>query len=316
LFLLALLFGLLPQTARAGDGPWVAGNGNISGFFGMESQRFNRLNTRDGQGSVDVVDVDQGVSTLGLKAIGTIGIRDRVELEFSIPWYQVRANREDGPLCSALGLSACRKTEGIGILTLRGKGTVVDELYGAPLTVAVGLETRLGQLTAPTRARITNLGEGSLDFGVFSSVGRSSQLGESGYWSGYIEGLFRYRLPNTKNYEGMTQESLAAPGFEVETRAKLLIGWNKHVGLGPAITLSTRPMGLDFGEISLEDIDRFSALKTANFRVGGQVLMRATDRITFSASAMHTVYAQNNPYATVFSVGVSFFGLLSTEKPS
>ena len=49
----------------------------------------------------------------------------------------------------------------------------LDELYGPPLSLAVGGELRVGTFTAPERAQLTNLGEGTTDLGAFLSAGRS-----------------------------------------------------------------------------------------------------------------------------------------------
>jgi len=310
---LGIAFGVHPSWA--GDGPWVAGNGNASLFVGLEGQRIDRLHIRDAQGQAEIIDVDDGISTLGVKAIGTVGVRDRFEVEFAVPWYQARANRQDGPLCTLLGLQACATTEGIGIVSVRAKGTVLDELYGAPVSLAVGLETRFGQLTSGTRARITNIGEGTTDVGLFTAVGRSARLGSKGYWMGFVEGLGRYRIPNSRSYEGSNAEERAAPGFEVAMSTKALFGWNSHVGLGPVADLYTRPMGFNFGDLDLDNIDRFAALKVLHMRVGAQVLLRANDRLSFTGSVTHTVVAQNNPYTTVLSIGISHFGMLSKKEP-
>jgi hypothetical protein len=281
----------------------------------MEAQRIDRLDIRDGEGGGDVIDVDSGLSTFGVKAIGTIGIRDRLEIEMTLPWYHVQANRREGPVCQSLGLAACQTTQGVGIIRVRGKGTVVDEFYGAPVTVSLGLETRIGQFTSDSRARVTNMGEGTLDFGVFASMGRSGSLGsKGGYWTGYLQGIARYRLPNTSGFTGTDEEERSVPGYELGLDASALFGWNPNVGLGPSVSLYSRPEGLDFGELDLADPDRFAALKVTNLRIGAQVLFRANEHLTFSGSLLRVVYARNNPYTTVVSVGVSHFGLLEKRK--
>lgn len=310
---LLCLAGGVP-VAFAGDGPWVAGNGNASVYLGVEGQRLERLDVRDGEGGGDIIDVDSGISTFGLKVVGSVGIKDRMEVEMTLPWYYIRANRKDGPVCTSLGLSACQDTQGVGVVSVRAKGTVVDEFYGAPVTFSLGLETRFGQFTSGTRSRITNMGEGTLDFGLTAAVGRRMSMGSKGYWTGYVEGIARYRLSNTRQYTGLDGEALAVPGYELGATAKALFGWNPNVGIGPEIGLYSRPLGLDFGDLNLTDVDRFSALRVFNMRVGVQVLLRVNERVSFSGSIHKVVYARNNPYTTVVSLGISHFGLLDKRK--
>ena len=301
-------------AAYGGDGPWVAGNGNASIYLGVESQRIERLDVRDGDGGGEVIDVDSGLSTFGVKAIGSVGIRDRLEVEVAVPWYHVQANRVSGPVCQSLALSACDTTETIGLITVRGKGTILDEFYGAPVAFSLGLESRFGHFTSATRARITNVGEGTQDFGVFTSVGRSNSWGANGFWTAYVEGLARYRLSNTNTYTGADGEEIKVPGIEFNVDSKALMGWSRDFGIGPSVGLYSRPQGLDFGKLDLTDEDRFSALKVTNVRIGLHALFRANEHITFTASALKVVYARNNPYTTTVSVGVSHFGLLRKRK--
>src|SRR5687768_13175668 len=122
---------MLAHTATAGSGPWVVGDGRASVYLGVEAQRLNHLavNTDDER---EVLDVGEGISKFGVRAIATVGLGRRLELEGSAPWYHVRANREDAALCEALGLGACDTTQGVGILEARVKGVVLDEYFGAP----------------------------------------------------------------------------------------------------------------------------------------------------------------------------------------
>jgi len=301
--------------AHAGSGPWVIGDGEYSVYVGAEAQRLERLQVVVGDDRLTLTQ-DDGMpilSTLGAKAILTVGVQGRFEAEITVPYLRVQANRQT-PVCAALGLSACATTQGVGVITARGKGTVLDELYGDPVTWAIGADLRLGQLTAGDRQRITNLGEGTLDVGLVTSVGRGGLIGrKGGYWSGYLEAAAWYRAPNNRNYVGADGTSVAVPAPEGSAVARLLLGWRPWFSFGPDVVFYARPGGLDYGQLDLGDVDRFAALRFNNLRVGGTVIIRARENISFSASALHTVAATNNPYVTYVSLGVSTNGRLDKE---
>lgn len=296
---------LLAATAAAGSGPWVVGAGQASLYLGSESQRLTELAVSTGSfEEADVVEVGSGISTLGAKAIVTYGLLPRLEIEGTVPAYRVRANRTDDPLCDALGLDACKATDGIGVMVLRGKALVLDELYGPPLSIAIGPELRLGELTAPDRERLTNLGEGTTDVGGFVSLGRIGVLGGSGAWSVYSDLGYRYRFANTEKFD----DGLAVPGSELFGNLDALVGPSLKWAIGPAVTAYSRPDGVDFedllaDEALLLDVDRLSALRVTAIQAGGKLIVRSGGRVTLSAAGLRTVFAVNNP-ADVLTISV------------
>jgi hypothetical protein len=293
--------------ALAGSGPWVVGEGGITVYVGTEAQRLENLAVQV-EGERDVVPVGEGLSSFGIKGIGTVGLGSRIDLQLSVPWYRVQTSRPDHPLCAALGLGACRTTQGVGIIETRLKGMALNEFFGAPFSLAVGAELRNGDFTTPTRERITNLGEGSFDLGPFVDVGRTGALGE-GYWSAWIEGQFRYRLPTTRTYPGLEGEGIA-PGSEFAASTEWIFGPKTYVAFGPSASAIWRPFGLDWGELDLSDPDRFGALKVAQARVGATAIVRAS-KVTGALSVQRTIFAYNNPTDTLFvSLGLQFDGRL------
>ena len=70
----------------------------------------------------------------------------------------------------ALGQDTCATTNGVGVIRLGTKAQILDEVYGSPFSLSLGLDLRFGQLTQGTRERITNLGEGTFDVAPLLSV--------------------------------------------------------------------------------------------------------------------------------------------------
>ncbi|MEZ4234764.1 MAG: hypothetical protein R3F59_01085 [Myxococcota bacterium] len=301
---------LAAAAAWAGSGPWVVGEGQGSVYLGGEAQRLTRLAiTVDGDRQV--IDVGEGLSALGIKAIGSVGLTPHVELEATLPFWRVQANRPDDELCGALGLGACRTTTSVGVLALRGKGLLLDEVYGAPLSFALGAEVRSGDLTSGTRERITNVGEGGLDTGLFASVGRSGALG-GGSYAGYVEVLGRYRFPLTRAYPDNRGNGIA-PGSELQGTADLLLGPGRRFSVGPIVGALWRPWGLDWGELDLGDRDRLGALRVLNAQVGATAVVRGPGDLAASLTVLRTVAAVNNPTDTL-SISAGVQTLLRTRE--
>ncbi len=291
-------------VAAAGSGPWTVGTGRGSVYAAIEGQRLGHL-AIDRGADRQVVDVGEGLQRVTAKGIATVGLSSRIDVELGVPWSRVQATRADAPLCVALGLGACETTEGLGIVDARAKVLVLDEYFNAPLSVAVGAEVRFGQLTADTRERITNLGEGSLDVGPFLVVGRTAGLGKAGYLSLWAQGGYRFRSPTTDEYPlADPKRNETAPNGEVVGSAEVLVSPDGRVAFGPSANLLHRS-GLDFSELDLTDVDRFAALGVTSLKVGGVVVVRATDSVSGVLSALGTAAAVNNPTDS-WTVGVGF----------
>ena len=292
------------RAAHAGSGPWVVGTGQTSLYVGSETQQFSQLATSTGSRATDdILDLGSGISTLGLKAVASYGLLSTMELEFMFPWYWVRANRTDDPVCTDLGLGACEPTSGVGIVSGRAKYLLIDEVYGAPLSLALAGELRLGALTADSRARLTNLGEGTSDVGGMLALGRSRGLGDDGVFSAYAELGARYRFPNT------TLDGLDVPGSEFYTTVEALLGPNRRVSLGPSIGGFLRPSGIDIEELLstyAKDLDRFSALSVKTLHAGVKAIIFSEQDIDLVVGVLRTVYAVNNPPDTlILTAGIT-----------
>jgi hypothetical protein len=296
------------STALAGSGPWTVGASRSSVFLGVEGQRLGHLAIDRGDAR-QVLDVGEGLQRVTVKGIATLGLSNRVDFELGVPWSRAEATRADAPLCVALGLGACETTQGIGVVDARGKLLLLDEYFNAPISLAVGGEVRLGQLTADDRERITNLGEGTLDAGPFVSVGRTAGLGGSGYLSAWVQGGYRFRSRNTDEYPLLDpKQDVRAPRDEVVAGTEVLVSPSGRWAVGPQANLLYRP-GLDFSELDLADVDRFAALGVTSVRVGGTVVVRASDTFSGALSVLGTAVAVNNPTDTwIVSTGVQWNG--------
>ena len=295
----------LSSTATAGSGPWVLGEGARNVYVGFEAQRLTRF-AFIANGERDTIDVDGGIQTFGAKVIGTLGLTNRLDIELDVPYYYVQADTP-GAVCESLtadtGRETCETTSSLGIITARAKLMLLDEIVGKPLTMSAGLEARFGHLTASTRDRITNVGEGTLDAGGFLSVGRTVTVG-SGYLSSSAEVGGRYRVPKDRDSASADgSETVRAPGPEFWTVVESLYFIGSRVGIGPVATLFIRPSGLDFGDIDATSIDRFSVLNVGNVRVGGQFVIRGSDNVSASVNVQRVVWARNNP-EDVWVVGI------------
>lgn len=303
LMLLPLVF-----VAQAGTGPWVLSPGDLSAYGGAEAQRIGHLAVSDGSRADSVVEVDDGLTKVGAVADLSLGLLPGVEVQAAVPFYRVVANRRDGPICAALGEEACRTTDGLGVVSLRAKGLVLDELRGRPLSAALGGELRLGSHQLDVRERLTNLGEGTNDVGAFLAVGRSGAVGGA-YYSGHLDLLGRYRLPITE------VDGTAVPGWETVVDAEALVGGARWL-VGPTVNVLWRPDGVDFEAADLADDDRFSSLSVVSARAGGKLLLRGSERVTFSLSVLGTAWAVNNPSDLLsVSAGVGLYQPKRADRP-
>ncbi len=305
--MISTVLGLLWSTpAAAISGPWVVGEQQLNTYVGVDAQRLERLQIRgEGGEGADVIDVGEGISTLGFKGIVTLGVANRFDLELTVPWYRVSANRVDAEICAALGDNSCRTTSSVGVITARGKALILDQIAGAPVSLSVSAEGRLGMFTHPTRFRLTNVGEGTQDLGAVLSVGRDGAVFSNGYFSVHSDLGFRYRFPNTRTYPQFNGD-VSAPNEEYFGEAAFVLSPQLRFGFGPIVTGFIRPRGVDFLDADLTDVDRLAALRVGSLRAGGTLVVRGDRGVSGSVQFVHTVAAFNNPYVTVVTAGVSF----------
>lgn len=287
----------------------MVGPATASIYVGADTERITRLATSEGSGADSVIDVDDGITKTSVKAIVSYGLTPGTEIVLAVPWSTNHLNRTDGALCTALG-DACTATRGIGVIDLRVKRMVVDELKGAPFTLTAGAEARFGQLTWATRSRLTNLGEGTFDLGGSAWIGRSGGLGgKGGYWSASFGGDLRYRFPLTE------LQGVAVPGWETDGLLEVILAPAPLVAFGPEVAWFFRPDGTDVETSDFADPDWIGALAVEKIAVGAAVHLRARQGVTFSAGFFHNVWAVNNPTdALLVSAGMQVSSLALRKK--
>ena len=295
----------LLSPALAGSGPWTLSEGTSSVYVGIYNERLERLAGAEGARATSVVDVDDGIETTGFSTVFSHGVRDDVELELDVGWTRVAANRRGGAVCSSLGPTTCRTTTGLAPLRLQAKWQVLDEFRNAPFTLSLGAAARFSQWTSATRDRITNLGEGTTDYGPTLAVGRSGPLGQ-GYWSANLDGQWLYRQPNVVDADP------PVPGSETSVDFALFAGTRAWWSIGPTVSYWERPRGIDLDELLsspelASDMDRFARLRARTVRVGGKLLVRSSEQTTLVVGAWATPVAVNNPMVMGLSAGASFY---------
>jgi hypothetical protein len=287
------------STAIAGSGPWVPGSGSGSLYVGADAQQFRMLSATNGRQLLG-----EGVHQFSLTGVLSYGVGPRAEVEVVLPVHFAHANRVDTDLCADLGPGSCDPTHTVGTIRSHLKVLVADEVSGAPLSVSVAGVVRFGALVAQFRDRLTNVGEGTIDGGGKLSFGKSGALGE-GYWSTALDTTALYRVPNTVRYP-LEQGERSAPGSELHVETDTFFAPRRIVAIGPSANLLWRPQGVDFADIVVEDIDRFSALRVTQLNVGAKLIFRDTRDNAFVVGAFRTVYAMNNPSDQIgVSVGMS-----------
>lgn len=292
-----MLWICLVAAALASGGPYTVGARSASVYLGLEAERITRLATSEGSYADSVIDVDDGIAKTGAKAILSYGLFDRTELELTLPYAANHLNRLDGPICEALG-DGCDRTSGFAPVQVRVKQVVLDELTGAPFSLALAGEMRFGGWTWATRGRLTNVGLGTFDAGGGLGFGRSGGLG-SGYWALSGSADARWRTPLTE------VDGSAVPGWETDGGVELLFAPQGVVAIGPEVAWFFRPNGTDVETSDLSDPDWIGALSVQKVALGGSAHLRARQGVTVSAGVFHNVWAVNNPVdALLVTAGV------------
>ena len=164
----AVLLGLgLAGSAQAGGGPWTLSPDDRSLYLGGGYTRWSNLASGDGSGNA--VELESAVTRSEIGGEFTYGLVNGVEMDLraAVAWAGV-GTEDIGPCVAGVD---CETTAGLTPVRARVKARLLDE-FRAPLSLSTGAELRFGDYTRPARHRITALGDGQTDLGLFLSLGR------------------------------------------------------------------------------------------------------------------------------------------------
>lgn len=289
---------LLGSGAQAGSGPWTLPRGAQNLYVGVGLSRFSEVVSPEG--TVDLGDV-RGTT---LKAIGTVGLLDGVEVELSVPWTRNVHLAPDAGACASGMWSRDFCSPSAGLAPLQGtlKGRLLDEGALQPVTASLAASVRTSAPTAHFRHRLTAPGDGQTDYGAIGSVGRTGQLGDGGWYTASASAAYWYRT--ALSADGGDR----VPADQVEWSLRTLLAPGRALGLGPVVTGFHRLGGIDLGDLDPADDNGFPALDAAQVKVGGELLLAGASRVSLSVTALSTVWAENNPVDTrVLSFGVGWY---------
>ena len=292
------MIALFLSLAFAGSGPWTLAPGESNVFLGLDQVRYGKVDTVGG-----VRDLGGGVSAVSLKGVGTVGLRDGVELEAVLPWTRARHQDPSSALCNGPGRSDdfCGVTSSLGTVQVTAKGRLLDEGQLRPVTLSVAAAVRSAEASSETRGRLTAIGEGQTDVGASVSVGRTAGMARAGWYRASAQVGYWYRLPLATGPK--------VPADDLDADAAFIMSPVKAFALGPAAAMFYRLGGEDLSaDIDLSDPNGFASLQAAQLKVGGQVAVFGQGGLTLSAAVYATAWARNNPTdTTTLSVGLGWY---------
>ena len=291
--------------AIAGDGPWTLSGGERNLFLGADWYRFQDYAGGDG----DTRQMGPGVTSAGFTGFWTVGLSSGVELEVKVPVVSVRVDDPEAAACAAAPRAGwCANTSGIGNVGATVKGRAIDELRGAPLSLALVAAARSGEPYARDRGRLTTPGDAQTDVGAGVTLGRTDVAGR-GWYRASAETLYWQRFAHR------TDGADGGPANEISWSTAAVLAPRPRFSIGPAATGFHRLGGGDLEQADLQDINAFPSLKATQVQAGAKAAWYGeNDGPTLAVTVLRTVWARNNPADTlVISAGVGWF---SPRKPT
>jgi len=297
-----MLLPLLATTALAGTGPWTLPEGDWSLYGGADWRHFQKVAISNG----NTATLDTGIRALTLEVVGSFGLLDAVEAELTLPWVYAQVDHVSESPCETLPNDPCATVSAIGLLQAKVKVRALDELDGLPVTLAAGTLFRSGEFTHEQRSRLTAPTEGQTDLGAFLTVGRSGGAFANGFYSGWAQAGYFYRMPN-----GIVEDK-KIPGNEWTSDAEFFIAPISAFAIGPNLFITKRT-GItleDMNEKYIDDPDRYAMLAVFSIKYGAKILLRSDRRWTVVLGGTGTAYAENTAADVYsFSVGINYQGI-------
>ena len=290
---LFLLSTFIQEAQAVSPSPLQMGAYNV--YLGVNYGKWSQFRSNG-----DPSDLPAPVIDKGLTAYYAVGVSERMDIGLNIPIQQTAMGEgaPDGEMFAP--------TTGLGAASANSRILIAREGDALPFTVSGIASFRVGSYHAETRDRLTNIGEGSIDFGAGLLLGRVLLAGPGTLW---IEAGAQYwrRIPASF---GTTTEKY--PGDDISYNSEIGYSFHPKVGVAGVIDGYQRLSGVDYPALANDSTipveEQWTALRGAQMKAGGKLNVYATDKITVSSSFLAAVSAVNNPVdEKVIGLGVSYY---------
>lgn len=248
----------------------------------------------------DSSDLPAPIIDKSLMAYYAVGVSERMDLSLTIPFQQTEMG--DGAPSGEM----FETTTGLSSVGVNSRILLSREGDLLPVTISGQGGFRVGSYHAESRGRLTNIGEGSIDFGGGVLIGRVLLAGPGTLW---IEAGSTYWKRIPASFSGGEEKY---PGDDISYNTE--VGYSFHPKFGLAMVLDgyQRLTGVDYPALAsdptIPEQEQWTALKGGQIKAGGKVNVYITEKITISSSFLYSAYAINNPVdEQVIGFGVGYF---------
>lgn len=232
-------------------------------------------------------DLPAPITDKGVSAYYAVGVSERMDISLNIPYQQTMMGE------GAPDTDIFETTSGLSAVSVNSRVLISREGDILPFTLSGLGGVRIGSYHSESRHRLTNIGEGSIDFGGGILVGRVLLAGPGTLW---IEAGSSYwkRIPAS-----FSTHSEKYPGDDVNYSAEVGYSFHPRFGLAMALDGFQRLSGVDYPALANDPTipasEQWTALKGAQLKAGGKLNVYLTEKITASTNLLYSVYAVNNP---------------------
>lgn len=288
-----LLSVFAPHALAVSPSPLQMGAYNV--YLGVSHGKWSQFRANGDPSNLPAPVTDKGVT-----AYYAVGVSDRMDIGLNIPVQQTSMG--EGAPSGEMYAS----TTGLAATSVNSRILIAREGDALPLTISGIGSFRVGSYHAETRDRLTNIGEGSIDFGAGLLLGRVLLAGPGTLW---IEagGQYWRRIPASF---GTTIDKY--PGDDITYSSEVGYSFHPKVGVAAVVDGYQRLSGVDYPALANDSTipveEQWTALRGAQMKAGGKLNFYATEKFTVSSSYLTAVSAVNNPIdERVIGFGVSYY---------
>lgn len=272
---------LLSQGISRAETPFSLPRGESSLWWSNEATRWDSLKGADGER----VSLGTGVWRATSQLTITHGLLDAWELQGSLGYASSWAEDPSAPGCSQLGASACDPSSALVPFELRAQNRLAAQRSEGGLgSLAWGSALKVGNASAKHRGKLTGIGEGTTDLGLYFTAGRQDELSS-----------LRHRASSSlmaRLRPGLGGDRAGSP-IEIEAKARSELS-GKHVALSGGLHLLHRAGGVSLAEIDLGSADRFTDL-SVSLLDGELQLIARTSALSMALTAAGSLWVRDNP---------------------